>query len=238
MLQGGTKRSVKIQGNSPPACPWTHNSGYPIRWVPIWGHRAARMRNGIGFKFMCAKFIESVLECDARDVQPRARARIFGTLACRVFIFCMWLTLDICLFNSIRFFVEHWISSRSLYCCKYFCLSESHKSMAGAKKAIDWQFLCLTYRHNIRWLCGCTCHFYFHLPGVSVPFGRALSAGTRLEMEFPSFWPTLAQKSAQIIAVKSICYVSGGGDSALGCSLQGRKKWRKMVERTNRGGYW
>lgn len=42
----------------------------------------------------------------------------------------------------------------------------------GGAKAIDWQFLCLTYRHNIRWLCGCTFHFCFHLPQVSVPFGR------------------------------------------------------------------
>lgn len=49
-----------------------------------------------------------------------------------------------------------------------------------------------------------------------------------IDLKWPAFCPPLAQKSAQIIAVKSICYVSGGGDSALGlvlnCSFPGRKK--------------
>lgn len=66
------------------------------------------MRNGIRFKFMLAKFIESVLECvpGKWSMFNREHApQFFGISACRVFIpivLCVWLTLDICLFNSIR----------------------------------------------------------------------------------------------------------------------------------------
>jgi len=101
---------------------------------------------------MLAKFIESVLECvpGKWSMFNREHApQFFGISACRVFIpivLCMWLTLDICLFNSIRssffsfFFLfgrhlnRQGICFRCLYCCTYFCLSESHKSMAGEQK--------------------------------------------------------------------------------------------------------
>lgn len=152
-----TNNGIRITDDSPRAFPWTHSWGYPSRLAPIWEHRAVGMRNGIEFKFMLAKFIESVLECVwGMFVQPKARAKHFwyprmSSLYLRLnflfflffvssqflnsicgsrwtFVYLIWFSFFSALFW--RHLYSRWISLRS-WSCKYFCLSESHKSMGG-----------------------------------------------------------------------------------------------------------